>query len=47
VQRGTISQLALGGIMPGVADVPMPMPGIPIAVRSIIIELVMVQTSFR
>jgi hypothetical protein len=48
VQRGTINQLVVVGIVPGVAmpgvAVPMPaIPGIPIPVRSIIIVLDMLR----
>ena len=57
VQRGTISQLLLTGIvgvgavipgmlMPGVPMPGIPIPGMPIVPRSIIIELVMTPDSF-
>ena len=50
VQRGTIMKLGVPGAMVGVpiGDAPgIPIPGIPMPVRSIIIVLVMIRTSLK
>jgi hypothetical protein len=46
VQRGTISQLGMGGMALGAVIPGIPIPGIPIPVRSIIIVLVISVRSF-